>query len=169
MTDNFYSSTNSNFNKLASLPISLVILLVLSLQAFTDLKKACPEAHSFCSRLSSDSYFYPFLNYSLYSQRYYEGDKVEQYVLLGIFKDSAKVPILPKDLGVSMSQYRKNVVDAVLSNDSQQIEQFVERYQNTHNRTLIGLQIEHRPLVLSRDGVSSGKPTVLRSIRFKAK
>ncbi|MGF1480881.1 MAG: hypothetical protein ACFB4I_15580 [Cyanophyceae cyanobacterium] len=162
------NTDKTNFNKLVSLPISLVILLVLSFQALADLKKACPEAQSWCSRLGSDPYFYPFLTYPMYSRRYYEGDKIEQYVLLGLLSDSSQVTILPEDLGMGFWLFQKNVIKAVIENDSEQIAQFVEQYQNTHNKTLTGLQLENHPLVLSRDSVSPGEPTVLKSIRLNA-
>lgn len=154
--------------------VSLLILTILFLQAAIGFREVCPRSKykllsSFLipCHFPSPPAFYPFLDYPMYSQPHYEGEQVDRYLLFGISENSATVPILPTDVGLTVNSFRKNVVRALLNNDREKLRAFVSLYQKKHKKTLIELRLENYPLTFSEEGIKPGAREITKAIVVK--
>lgn len=152
---------------LATPLIALLILAFISFQIIGSFNLLCPPSSVFGAypRLYQLLYncgasLWPFMSYGMYSKPNYEGDQINQYYVYAILRDSSEVRILPEDLGIDSNLFRW-FVNALIENDTEYIETYVNIYESRHNADLIGFRLDNHPLILARDGVYPGPPEIL--------
>jgi hypothetical protein len=160
---------NLRIGSLTYLLISLAITLVIGLQAAQTFRILCPPqslaALSFL-RVACPPAFYPFLDYPLYNQAHYSGEKINQFKVIGILVDNREVPILPEDMGLRFWLFQR-FIDAVNQEKREQIAAYVEMYQSRHDRQITALRLENHPLILSGKGVLQDTPIVWKVYRLE--
>lgn len=116
-------------------------------------------------QLKDASYFYwPFIDYTMYSKAHYPGDSINRYVLFGILKDSREVSISSFDLGLTFYQFINGLVPAMIKGETAKIQLYVQLYERNHGKSLVGLRLENHPIVLSRERSRPGAIQALKTI-----
>lgn len=160
--------------KRAIVLISLVILSGLILQAAATFRVFCPPERLFPSlssyRIFCSPFFWPFIDYAVYIIPHYEGEMLDQPLVVGVLEDSTEVQIPPEDLGLSFTRwgYRDGLVSALQEATNEDIKRYIKYYQRRQSKKLIALRLENQPLVLSKTGLQLGKVEVLRVIHLNS-
>lgn len=166
--------SQDNPSKLAlTLLISLVILGFLGLQLYTaqHLRVFWPKfrlqyAHKLLKPPKVPA-LWPFIDYPMYNYPKYEGDKLNQYFIFGILEDSTEVLIRPEDLGLNYWIFMYGFKESLRKGNDKDIKNFAKLYESRHNKKLLGLRFEDRPLVLSKERVVPGSPEVVKNIKLE--
>lgn len=149
-----------------ALLISGVIVFFLVFQGLATFRVLCPPENikslSFL-RVGCPPTLWPFIDYPMYFVPHYEGEKIPQLKVVGTLVDGTNVEIQAEDLHLTFWLYQ-DFLQAVDQGDPEVLHNYVELYQNYHGVELASLRLENNPIVISRDGMKSGTPGVVREI-----
>lgn len=151
-------SLGNNRIAIAKVSASLIILVAISLQAYSAiLRIACDFATiPLLCTLPDEPRLYPFLDYPMYSVARKEGISVNQYKLIAIFEDKTEKQLSAEDFELSKYWFTVGVLAAFRDNNHSKIRQYVEAYERTENRPFVALRFDNIPLVITREGVREG-------------
>lgn len=145
--------------------VSLVIVIVLAFQAAATFRLLCPPARINLPQIVCEPATWPFVNYNMYSQPYYAGDLLNQYVLYGIVPDETEIIILPHDLGLTIFQF-EDFINALLNQDIQQARIYAKEYETQQRKSLRGMRLENHPVALLESGWREDAARVVMTIDF---
>jgi hypothetical protein len=91
-------------HRVAMPAVSLYILFVLGMQTEEVLQLFASQNPGY-----SAPYFWPFMDYPMYSPPYYEGSGHDQHYVVGIREDMSEVSIHPDDLGLNFWRFRNSL------------------------------------------------------------
>lgn len=137
--------------------ISIVILGFLFLQAGETFRVFCPWK---CAPS-----FWPFMDYPMYDQSHYAGEKIDQVHVIGLLDDSTEVEINYRDFGLNSLFKMELVVRALVEHDLEQLAVYIKTYDDTHPGRLAGLRLENSPLVLTKEGTKAAQAEVWAEFR----
>lgn len=163
-------SKNSILKKL----ISLVILSVIFLQAFTSFRvyTYLPLAFPPASKLNLEKVrspaLWPFLTYPMYRSAYYEGDEFVEYRTYAVFRDSTEIRISPEDIGVGFWKYRSEFVTYLRKGEIENIQNFLHIIREKYEREPVRLRLERKPWVLQKNGIVQEKSEVIAGTRVSS-
>ncbi len=143
---------------LQTLVLSAVVLVLLIAQAAASFR-AVPRLGPWPSW-----YFWPFLDYPMYSEAHYEGDAIEQYVVFATFDDGTEAPVRREELGLSFWKFRDGLVYALRHGDRRQLDAYLELFRRRHARLPAALRLEDHPVVISRGGILPAPRKVLKTV-----
>lgn len=167
-----------NLRKPAIVLISLVILGVLTIQAtvsfcckegqtsIPSLGTAQSGAGLLAYKIFTPPSSWPFMDYPMYKEAYFEGNQIPVYRVVGILPDSTEVNIRRDDLGFTFTDFNKKVVYPFLEENTQMIEVWVQMYESKYNKEIVGVRLEYHPLILSKNGASAGPIQVVKELGF---
>lgn len=164
--------TQKPYKSLAKIPLSLMILGVISLQFSVAFFGFCPKSSSsfslksLCPTLPNDPAFYPFLDYPMYAGVRYEGVKVNQYFLFGVLEDGTEVPLTHQELRISRYNFLRKIIPKIQEKNLSIIEDYVKIYEKNSQTNLVELRLENHPLVIDREGVNSREKKVLVDLKI---
>jgi hypothetical protein len=149
--------------------IGLQVLVSLPQEMINDLKTGLRGGKSSAWPLVSECTvcsreLWPFLDYPMYSQVYFEGERLTRYAVIGVLEDSTEVQVLPEDLGGDFTFFRNHALKGLKDGNDHRISNVAEAYYQVNNTTLKGLRLENHPWILAREGMKDGSPEVLSSV-----
>lgn len=100
----------------------------------------------------------------MYKQARYEGNRINQYTLIGTFEDSTEAVILPEDVGLGFWHFEDIFIKPVLKGDSKKILSAVDLYKDKNQQDPVEFRLENQPIVLTRDGVHQPSVETVSSI-----
>lgn len=135
--------------------VSIVVVAVLALQAAASFALLAPLAGR------GPNWLWPFLDYPMYARAHREGAVVDRPVVIGTLPDGREVPVRPEDLGLNFWRFHYGVVEGLERGNIDGLAVHADLYRARHGTPLARLRLESRPLVVTRDGVRPGRPTVV--------
>jgi hypothetical protein len=141
-----------------------VILFFLFFQAIVTFRVVCPpmsitQLSSF--RILCAPALFPFLDYPMYKEPHYKGEKIQDVHLYGVLDDSTEVEILPEDLRMNLWMFQLFLF-AIDQDNIEEINFYTNLYEEMHKADLVGLRLENHPYVLADEGLVQGAPEVIK-------
>jgi hypothetical protein len=156
----------SDFRKFVKPLLSLFIVLVLGFQVAATFRVLCPPARLGLPQIACEPSTWPFVNYPMYSQAHYAGEKLNQFFVYGLLPDLSEVPIVPRDLGITFYQFQA-LVEALNQGNMEESRFYAQEYEIRHDQPLIGLRLESHPMILEEGGWREGEPETLEQMVFE--
>ena len=140
----------------AFLLISGLIVLFIIAQTSESLQILCPR--------SCAPFFWPFMDYPMYSVPHYVDDRINQYQVIGTLDDLNEVEIDYEDLNLDLPFKMGIFYRAILENNEKNLAIYVDAYQHKYGKRLIGLRLENQPLVFLGNGVEPAPKKVVADV-----
>jgi hypothetical protein len=151
--------------------ISIVILFFLIFQAIVTFRVVCPPLSipqlSHLRVLCAPALF-PFLDYPMYKEPHYQGEKIHNIQLFGILDDYTEVQINPEDLNMNFWMFEVFLF-AIDQEQHEDIHFYATMYEEMHRKNLIFLRLEDNPYILRDKGLFQGQPEVLKEYSLDEK
>ncbi|MEN8133594.1 MAG: hypothetical protein ABFS45_26210 [Pseudomonadota bacterium] len=111
-------------------------------------------------------YYWPFMDYPMYSGVRYENEMVnDNYVLVGIKFDAQEQNVTHKELGLSFFQFNDWLVPRLLKNEKDQtIRPYLDQLRAMNNHAFQRIRIQAKPVLISRSGISEAPMQVFKVI-----
>ncbi len=115
-----------------------------------------------------DKLLWPFMDYPMYSWPRKEGDTIDRFHLFGILEDSTDVPIRAEDLDLNFWEFLWGPIDAMRKGELASLSTYAQEYQAHHGRRVVGFRLENHAFVMTRTGVKTAQPQVVRTLSVPA-
>lgn len=113
-------------------------------------------------------FFWPFLDYPMYSRPHYQGEPLPRYRLFGAFADGSEAEVTSGDLGLNFWKFEQGPVQAILRDEPDRLNRYVEAYRKKFNRQLVRLRLENHARRLSPQGIVTAPPEVIKTVEIAA-
>lgn len=146
----------------ARLAVSTVIVVVLAFQGIAALGLTPGP-------VEESPFLWPFLDYPMYTQPYYEGEAIPRYRVVGVTAGGREVEITRESLETDFWIYRNVFLLPLLYRPQRdELEAGVQLYERRHGVSLVEVRLENRPLVLTREGTEDGEIEFVNTARRTA-
>ena len=142
-----------------TLAVSAAIVLVIVLQGLASFRITVGP-------IEPPPFLWPFLDYPMYEQPRYQGDPIEQRVVVGVLADSTEVVISPEDLDVTFWQVQNVLSAAILQGDQARASAYRSMSEERYGQRVLGFRLENHPVVLTDQGPIAGPRVILGSLVF---
>jgi len=137
--------------------VSFIILFYLALQG----------SATFTMNWRFISYYFPFVNYPMYTATHYEGEHVRPgNIIVGRLDDNSEVEIHEKDLGLNYWQFRWGFGGAVLRGNQGEIVKYLLYYKGANGKRFTSLTVKSFPAIVTREGMRPSPPEDIRTVQL---
>lgn len=154
--------------KLAYPFLSLVILFFLVGQALITSRVLCPprslSSLNFLRQACSPA-AYPFLDYPMFMDAHYPGEELPRVEVIGIWEDATTVKLYQSSLGMDKWLFG-DFVDAIMKDRYQQVEGYLEYYNQRNAASLVGVRLDNHPLIFTGSQLVPGERQTLKEMRL---
>ena len=127
---------------------------------------------------------WPFIDYPMYSGYHREGDRIAVLrPLFAIFTDKSEEQIFPQDLNLTVFQFEKLLVGAILctaqkdrkdlqsgqcvpQKAEERLKALLNPYEQRHGKHIISLRLEDYPYILTKEGPKKAPAQVLQILEL---
>lgn len=148
----------------SKLLVSAAIAGVLFCQTIT----AFHWVHTMFHGRGRKGYYWPFLDYPMYSRPHARREPFDRYVLFARLEDGTEVEIVPADLSLTFWKFEKGPVRAILRDDPAQLVVYVRSYEARFGRRLTAVRLENHPRVLGEAGLTDAPVQVVKTVDLVA-
>ena len=139
---------------------SSIIVLIFSLQASTIVLMAMGKPMG--------TWYWPFIDYPMYSVAYYEGDYVDAYHILKIVMDDGELrEVKGRDIGLNFFKFlylTRGLKNYTESSSRRSIETLVSLYPD--GRRIKEIQVFTSSYIVTRNGMAEAEPKMLNKIEL---
>ena len=108
---------------------------------------------------------WPFLSYAMYSDVYFEGDSVDEYVTVAVLADGTRDDIGTEDLDVDFWGLEA-LANALLDDNADAVRDYVAAYEERSGARVTALRLESRPILMKRSGPSMQPRTLVKLVEI---
>lgn len=115
--------------------------------------------------LKLDPLVWPFLSYAMYSDAYFEGDSIDEYVTVAVLADGTRDDIGTEDLDVDFWGLDA-LANALLDDNADAVRDYVAAYEERSGARVTALRLESRPILMERSGPSIQPRTLVKLVEI---
>ena len=142
-----------NYHRLNLIFTSILIVFILTIQTYAVVGKL--------------SWYWPFVNYDMYSNKKQNGDRVNPYSMVyAKLSNSEEVLIRPQNIGMKHFKFEWNFVRAIKTENMKKLNPMIDLIENRHGQTVTDLIVKDVGVIVTRSGMKKVPPKTIKSFRI---